>query len=75
MRQKYIMHRNIDKTMKIKTTKNLQTSTNTWWQKLLSSFTYSSNDKNTEKCNKHNRTEQWQLRKSTAGGYVVEINW
>ena len=30
MREKYIMHTNIDKVMKIKKNKNLQTSTNTW---------------------------------------------
>ena len=30
---------------------NLQSSTNSWYQKLWSSMTYSSNSKNTEKCN------------------------
>ena len=29
--------------------KNIQTSTNTWQQKLLSSLTYLSNNKNTER--------------------------
>ena len=36
--------------------KNLQTSTNTSYQKLISSLTYSSNNKNTEKCNRYGRT-------------------
>ena len=38
MQQKHIVHTNIDKTMKIKMIKSLQTSTNNWQQKLLSSL-------------------------------------
>ena len=62
MRQKYIMHTSIDKIMKIKMIKNIQTSTNTWWQKLLSSLTLSSNNENTEKYKKYCRTnsESWE---------------
>ena len=55
MRQKYIIHTNIDKIGKIKVIKNLQTSANTSQQKLLSSLTYSNNNKNTETCNKYSR--------------------
>ena len=42
--------------------KNIQTSTNTWWQKLLSSLTLSSNNENTEKYKKYCRTnsESWE---------------
>ena len=61
-RQKYIIHTNIDKIMKTKMTKNIQTWTNTWQQNLLSSLTYSNNNKNTEKYKKHGRTssESWE---------------
>ena len=43
-------------------TKNIQTWTNTWQQNLLSSLTYSSNNKNTEKYKKYSRTssESWE---------------
>ena len=43
-------------------TKNIQTWTNTWQQNLLSSLTYSNNNKNTEKYKKHGRTssESWE---------------
>ena len=42
--------------------KNIQTSTNTWYQKLLWSLTYSSNNKNTENYEKYSRTnsESWE---------------
>ena len=56
MQQKYIIHTNNDKIMKIKMIKNLRALTNTLWQKLLSSLTYSSTNNNTEKCNKYSRT-------------------
>ena len=36
--------------------KNIQTSTNTWWQKLLSSLTYLSNNKSAGKYEKYSRT-------------------
>ena len=56
MLQKYIIHTNIDKIMKIKMIKNIETPTNTWQQKLLPNFAYSSNNKNTEEYKKYNGT-------------------
>ena len=56
MLQKYIIHTNIDKIMKIKMIKNIETPTNTWQQKLLPNFAYSSNNKNTEEYKKYKGT-------------------
>ena len=42
--------------MKIEIIKNMQTSTNTCYQKLLSCLKYSNNNKNTEKYKKYSRT-------------------
>ena len=52
------MYINIDKIVKIKMIKNLQTSTN-----LLSSFTYSYDKIITEKCNKYSGTSSKSLGK------------
>ena len=57
---KYIINSNVDKIMKIKIIikmiKSLQTSTNSWLQKLLSSLTHPNNSKNTKKWNQCSRT-------------------